>query len=44
MVWAGFDDWIGKSSLVKLLILFYFVVCFEKSDVFVKKALAGPGP
>lgn len=41
---VGFGDWIGKSSLLKLLILFAFAVCFEKSDVFVKKALAGPGP
>ena len=41
---VDFGDCIGKSSLVKLLILFGFVVCFEKSDVFVKKALAGPGP
>jgi len=41
---VDFSDWIGKSSLIKALILFGFVVCFEKSDVFVKKALAGPGP
>ena len=34
----------GKSLGVRVLILFDFVVCFEKSDVFVKKALAGPGP
>ena len=41
---VGFGDWIGKSSFFKVLILFNFEVCFEKSDVFVKKALAGPGP
>ena len=44
MLLVVFGVWIGKSFLVMVLILFGFEFCFEKSDVFVKKALAGPGP